>query len=194
MSAAMMEESQGEDPREHAAKIERLLGDVKASVGPVAWQRVEELVSRLVALYGSALGRTLVLVEESGALDEKLRARLCGDELVSALMTLHGIHPEPPIARARAAVDRVLSLLGDAAGTIDVALDESGTLALTLAGSWRCAMPRAAVDDALRRAIEEAAPEVQSIAIGGVDWSASAPPPLVQLDLSRSRASTDAAP
>lgn len=193
MSAATME-SQEEDPREHAARIERLLGDVKASVGPVAWQRVEELVSRLIALYGSALGRTLVLVQESGALDEKLRARLCDDELVSALMTLHGIHPEPPLARARAAVDRVLALLGDVAGTIEVAIDDRGALTLTLAGSWRCAMPRAAVDDALRRAIEEAAPELQAIAIDGVDWSASAPPPLVQLDLSRSRASTDLTP
>ncbi|MCU1281159.1 MAG: hypothetical protein JWM53_4705, partial [bacterium] len=122
-----------ENPRTHAARIERLLGDVRASVGPVAWQRVEVLVSRLVALYGSALGRTLKLVGESGALDEALRARLCADELVSSLMALHGMHPDPPLVRAGAAVDRVRSQLGAAGGAIELALDERGVLAVTLA-------------------------------------------------------------
>lgn len=183
-----------DDPRQHAARIERLLGDVRTSVGPVAWQRVEELVSRLVALYGAALGRTLVLVEQSGALDERLRRQLCDDELVSALMALHGIHPEPPLERARAATERVRALLGEAAGTVELAVDARGTLALTLAGEWRCGLPRAAVDEALRRAIEEAAPELGAIEIGGVDFGAAAPVPLVQLDLSRSRAPAGSTP
>lgn len=183
-----------DDPRGHAARIERLLGDVRASVGPAAWQRVEELVSRLVALYGSALGRTLRLVQEAGALDEQLRGRLCADDLVSSLMALHGMHPVPPLERARSAVERVRALLGDAGGAIELAIDERAVLAVTLAGQWRCAIPRAAVDEALRQAIEEAAPDLAAIEIGGADWSAEAPPPLVQLDLSRSRASAGSMP
>ncbi len=114
-----------DDPREHAARIERLLGDVRASVGPATWQRVEELVSRLVSLYGAALGRTLLLVEQAGGLDQAVRARLCEDELVSALMALHGMHPEPPLDRARAAAARVRTLIGDTAGTIELALDDA---------------------------------------------------------------------
>jgi hypothetical protein len=184
----------GDDSRAHAARIERLLGDIKASVGPAAWQRVEELVSRLVALYGAALGRTLFLVEEKGALDDELRRRLCADELVSAMMALHGMHPDPPLVRAEAAVARVRTLLGDAAGTVALRLDEGGTLAITLGGEWRCAMPRAAVDEALRRAVEEAAPELLRIDLAGVDWGEAATPPLVQLDLSRSRAGADPTP
>jgi hypothetical protein len=180
-----------EGPREHAARIERLLGDVRASVGPVAWQRVEELVSRLVALYGAALGRALFLVEEAGALDAGLRARLVGDELVGAMMALHGMHPDPPVERARAAVERVRALFGDAAGAVEVALDGRDVLVITLGGGWeRCAVPRAGVDEALRRAIEEAAPDVAAVEIGGADWSAA--PPLVQLDVTRSRAADTA--
>ncbi len=177
-------------PSEHAARIERLLGDVRASVGPVAWQRVEELVSRLVALHGAALGRTLFLVEEAGALDADLRARLAGDELVGAMMALHGMHPDPPLVRAQAAIERVRALLGDAAGAVDLEIDERDVLRVTLAGDWRrCAVPRAGVDDALRRALEEAAPDIAAIEIGGVDWGSPSPPaPLVQLDLQRSRA------
>jgi len=181
------------DPREHAARIERLLGDIKASVGPVAWQRVEELVARLVALYGATLGRTLVLVEEAGKLDPPLRGRLCADDLVSAMMALHGMHPEPPLVRARAAVERVRSVLGEGAGTVDLAVDGRDVLVVTLGGQWRCAAPRGVVDDALRRAIEEAAPDVAGIEIGGVDWSHAAPE-LVQVDLSRSRAGAGSAP
>ncbi len=188
-----MSEVRQEDPTEHAARIERLLGDVRASVGPVAWQRVEELVSRLVALYGAALGRTLLLVEEAGALGPALRARLVGDELVGAMMALHGMHPDPPLERARAAVERVRAHLGDAAGTIELRLDGAERLTLTLAGAWRCALPRAAVDEALRRAVEEAAPELTAIDIVGVHWGATPPPPLVQLDLARTRAGAEPA-
>ncbi|HXU73542.1 MAG TPA: NifU family protein [Polyangia bacterium] len=179
-----------EDPRAHAARIEQLLGDVRASLGPVQWQRVDELVSRLTALYGAAIGRTLYHVEEAGKLDEGLRARLCDDELVGALLALHGMHPDPPLARARAAAARVRVLLGEGAGSIDLALDDEGVLAVTLGGSWRTAMPRAAVDEALRRAIEEAAPELAAIEIGGVEFGGSSaePAPLVQLDVARSRA------
>jgi len=187
-----MSDAAAEDPRAHAARIERLVGDVRASVGPVAWQRVEELLSRLVALYGSALGRTLRLVEEAGALDATLRERLCGDELVSSLLALHGMHPDPPLVRASAAVDRVRAQLGAGAGAIDLRLDDAGVLGVTLAGEWRCAVTRAAVDEALARALEEAVPELARVEIGGVDWS-GATPSLVQLDLSRSHAAPGAA-
>ena len=186
----MSERPGDDDPRAHAARIEQLLADVRASLGPVQWQRVAELVSRLTALYGAALGRTLYHVEEAGKLDEGLRARLCDDELVGALLALHGMHPDPPVARARAAAERVRALLGEGAGEVEVALDDGGLLAVTLTGTWRTALPRAGVDEALRRAIEEAAPEIGSIAFGGVEFGGSGadgPAPLVQLDVARSR-------
>jgi hypothetical protein len=185
--------SEPDDPREHAARVERLLADVHAMVGPVAWPRVEELVSRLVALYGSALGRVLFLVGEAGALDAALRARLCEDELVGAMMALHGMHPTPAVERVRGAVARVRAKLGSAAGELSAEVDERGVVRVQLAGTWRCALPRAAVDEALRRAIEEAAPEVAAIEIDGVDWTPPAPPSLVQLDLARSQGRADPA-
>jgi hypothetical protein len=180
-----------DDPRQHAARIEELLTEVRASMGPIAWARVDELVSRLTALYGAALGRTLVHVEETGALGPNLRARLCGDELVGALLALHGLHPDPPLARAEAAVERVRALIGEGAGSVALALGDDGVLTVTLGGTWRTAMARAAVDLALRRAIEEAAPELAGVQIGGVDFAGvpSAPASsLVQLDVVRSRA------
>jgi hypothetical protein len=183
-----------DDPSAHAARIERLLGDLRASVGPVSWQRVEELVARMLALHGATLGRTLVLVEQAGALDAELRARLVADELVGPMMALHGIHPDPPLERARAAVDRVRAHLGDAAGTIALRLDERGVLRATLEGAWRLTVPRASIDEALKRAIEEAAPELAAVEVVGVDWSVGAAAPLVQLDVARSRGGADRAP
>jgi len=183
-----------DDPRALAAKIERLLGDVRASVGPVAWQRVEELVARLVALYGAALGRTLYLVEEAGALDAPLRERLVADDLVGSMMALHGIHPDPPLERARAAVQRLRAHFGEAAGSVELAVDARGVLRATLGGSWRLAVPRAAFAEALERAVAEAAPELVAVEIDGVDWGAEGAPPLVQIDLGRSRGEAERAP
>ena len=184
-----------DDPRRHAARIERLLADVRAMVGPVAWPRIEELVARLVAMYGAALGRLLVLVGEGGGLDERLRARVTGDELVSGLLALHGIHPMPALERVRGAAERVRRALGAGAGAIDCEVDAHDVARLRLHGRWRCAVTRAMVDEALRGAVEEAAPDVAAVEISGVDWTAPEPaapgPGLVQIDLGRSRADGD---
>jgi Arc/MetJ family transcription regulator len=177
-----------DDPREHAARVERLLADVRAMVSPVAWPRIEELVARLVALYGAALGRVLVLVAESGGIDAQLRARLCGDELVAGLLALHGIHPTPTAERVRQAATRVRERIGAGAGEIDSELDERGVARLHLTGDWHGPISRATVDEALRRAVEDAAPELSGVEIDGIDWTPPAAQVLVQLDLGRSRA------
>ena len=180
-----------EDPRAMAAGVERLLGDVKAMVSPVAWTRIEELVARLVALYGSALGRMLELVEEGRGLDEKLRAGVCGDELLSGLFAMHGLHPSPALERVQKAVASVRHRLGAGAGTVEITVDETQVAHLVLSGKWSQVTPRETVIASLREAVEAEAPDLAGVEIGGVDWSPAPKAGLVQLDLARSHARTE---
>jgi len=72
--------------------IERLLTEVRAVAGPVAWPRVEQLLSSVVQLYGAGLARVLESV------DDTVRARLSEDELFESI----------PVYETRDYVRRVL--------------------------------------------------------------------------------------
>jgi Fe-S cluster biogenesis protein NfuA len=175
--------------REEADRIAALLDDVRRTAGPPAWQRVEELVERLVGLYGRGIERLLELCDEAGALDDRLRSLICADDLVSSLLVLHGLHPASADARLRAALDRARPHLSPHGAEVElVGIDADGTARLRLrAGRAACASTRAAIEAAIRACVEAAVPEVGRIEVDGGDAHAGAER-LVQIDLRRSRA------
>jgi hypothetical protein len=85
--------------RREGERIAQLIDDLGALGGAPVRQRVEELVARLVHLYGAGLGNLLHILG-GDRLDEVARARLRADALVSSLLVLHGIHPDPAAAGA----------------------------------------------------------------------------------------------
>jgi Fe-S cluster biogenesis protein NfuA/nitrite reductase/ring-hydroxylating ferredoxin subunit len=179
------------DLRQEAQRIELLLDEVRAMAGRPTWQRVEELVQRIVELHGAGIERILALVADAGGLDERFLAALCDDELVSSLLVLHGLHPVPTADRVRRALDGVRPYLGSHAGDVElVSVDAEGVVRLRLLGTCRgCPSSRATLEHTIEAAIEAAAPEVARIE---VDASPATPEAaearLVQIDLQRSRA------
>jgi Fe-S cluster biogenesis protein NfuA len=186
MSAAPSDD----EVRRASERIERLLGELQGAVSPAAWTRVEELLATLTSVYGRGLGRVLEIFADAGGDGDEARARLLDDPLIASLMLLHGLHPESVEERVLRAIERVRRAIGKGAGEIEIAsLDEARRrVTLSLTGSWRaCPTPRHALEAALRRAIEELAPEVADTAIEGAPELASAKSELVQIDLARSR-------
>jgi hypothetical protein len=92
--------SPGEDDADEATlrregeRIAALIDDLGDIGGAPVRQRLEELVQRLIHLYGAALGRLLHILGGDRP-DPEVRARLQADPLVSSLLVLHGIHPVP---------------------------------------------------------------------------------------------------
>jgi hypothetical protein len=167
-------------------RVAQLLEEVRATAGPPTWQRVEELVQRLLQLYGAGLERVLrhaaALEREPGA----LAARLEGDALASSLLLLHGLHPAPTDARVERALVGARARLG-LAGLELVAVEADGTVRVR-ATATATATPTAtatATATALARAIErtvvEAAPEVTRVVVEGLPAAPPAREPLVQL-------------
>jgi hypothetical protein len=160
-------------------RIERLLTEVRATVSPLAWQRVEELLQTVVGLYGRGLGRVLDLLHAAQALDAAVARTLAADELVASLLSLHGLHPWPARQRIEAALETVAPQLG----RIEiVALDAQRVRLRALD-----APPSVGAGETIERLVQEAAPELEAIEIEGLRAAATRGP-LVQIDLARSAA------
>lgn len=158
---------------EASRRIERLLTEMRGAVSPLAAQRLDELVTALVELYGRALGRMLDAIEPAR------RPELAGDELVGSLLVLHGLHPLPVEARARAALDELAPQLG----RLELVALEDGMARVRAVDAPAVAGARELI--ALR--LEEAAPEIARLEVEGLR-APTTKGGLVQIDVHRARA------
>jgi Fe-S cluster biogenesis protein NfuA len=74
-------------------RIEALMQQLATIPDPTAQNAAEELVSALLELYGQGLAHMLTLIANSDAASSALIDVLAQDELVGALLLLHGLHP-----------------------------------------------------------------------------------------------------
>jgi Fe-S cluster biogenesis protein NfuA len=154
--------SEAGDPRAAGERIEQLI-DALGAAGPLARERAEELVRTVVDLYGAGLQR---LLEIAGpGLPDSTVDELATDELVAALLVVHGLHPYGIQERVEQALDSVRPYLRSHGG--DVALlgiDDMAVVSLRLLGHCDgCAGSTATLSTAVREAVEAAAPEVLRI-------------------------------
>ncbi|BDG07947.1 NifU family protein [Anaeromyxobacter paludicola] len=186
MASAETAETAGRDLSRHGERVERLLEELRGLAGPSAFARVEELVRLLVELYGAGLERLLGHAAEAGAPAAELDRRLSDDELVSSLLLLHGLHPLPTRARVERAVAAAGARLGGGARLELLGLSDDGRVRLRLgAAPGGCPSTRARLLQAVREAIQEAAPEVSQVDVE--DAAAAEPARLVTLGGPRGR-------
>ena len=152
---------EGRDLRAVGARIEELLGQIRAAGDPATAEVAEEVVRLVVELYGAGLERA---VELAGP--EALE-RFVGDELVASLLVLHDLHPKDTETRVTEALDQVRPYLGSHAGGVELlGVDSAGVVHLRLEGSCDgCPSSVQTVRLAIERAIEEAAPEVTAVEV-----------------------------
>ncbi|HEX3789623.1 MAG TPA: NifU family protein [Pseudonocardiaceae bacterium] len=149
-------------------RIEELLGGLSAGRDREA---AEELVSLLVEMYGTGLGRVVALLADRAP---ALLRDLADDELVENLFLLHDLHPLDVDARIQRALDRVRPYLGSHAGGVEyLGVDEQGIAQLRLEGNCDgCPSSTLTVKMAIEGALQDAAPEIAGVEVAGVT-----PPP-----------------
>jgi Fe-S cluster biogenesis protein NfuA/nitrite reductase/ring-hydroxylating ferredoxin subunit len=152
------------DPAAVSDRIAALL-DACAAAGPVAASRAEELVRLVVDLYGAGLERLLDALADAGRLDGVAQDALADDDLVAALLLVHGLHPHDVGTRVRRALDDVRPYLGSHGG--DVTLLEvtaDGVVRLQFSGTCgSCASSAATLELAVEGAVAAAAPETTGV-------------------------------
>jgi Fe-S cluster biogenesis protein NfuA len=154
--------------RECVARIEALLEELEHSDAAM------ELVQALLDLYGEGLGRIV-------AHDPGLMSALAGDEVVSHLLLLHGLHPVPLEERVVGALEELRPYMDSHGGGVELLGVEDSVVRLRLEGTCNgCPSSTATLKGAIEDAIHKAAPEVEDVVAEGV---AEPGPALLQIEI-----------
>ena len=153
--------------RERVGRIETLLEEIESFEDPAARAKTAEMVQTLLELYGEGLGR---IVESVGRLgSEDLKDELLGDELISHLLLLHGLHPVDVETRVLGALDEVRPYLESHGGNVQFLGIGDSVVRVRLEGSCEgCPSSTMTLKLAIEEAVQKAAPELEGVEAEGV--------------------------
>ena len=155
--------------------MEALLEDIETLEDPNARSKAAEMVGVLLDLYGDGLARMMEVVAE-GEEREKSFEAFAGDELVSHLLLLHGLHPLDVEERVVMALEEVRPYLQSHGGNVEFLGVEEGVAHLRMQGSCDgCPSSAMTLKLAIEEAIQKAAPDIEGIEAEGVTEAKPAP-------------------
>jgi Fe-S cluster biogenesis protein NfuA len=158
--------------QEHIGRIETLLEEIESFEDPAARARTAEMVQILLELYGEGLGRIVESVGRLGGQD--LKDEILGDELITHLLILHGLHPVDVETRVLGALDEVRPYLESHGGNVQFLGIGDGVARVRLEGSCDgCPSSTMTLKLAIEEAVQRAAPELEGVEAEGV----AEPPP-----------------
>ena len=161
--------------QQRVARMEALLGEIETLQDPNARSKAAEMVGVLLDLYGDGLARMMEVVAE-GEEREKNFGAFAGDELVSHLLLLHGLHPLDVEERVVMALEEVRPYLQSHGGNVEFLGVEEGVAHLRMQGSCDgCPSSAMTLKLAIEEAIQKAAPDIEGIEAEGVTEAKPAP-------------------
>jgi Fe-S cluster biogenesis protein NfuA len=149
------------DSRRMAARLQELVDRVQAQPNPAARALLQECLQTLLGFYGEGLARMLAHLQASGPDGERILQRLLQDHVVSGLLLIHGLHPVALETRLHAALSKVRPYMQSHGGNIELLGLENDVARVRLQGTCQsCPSSNITLELAVRRAIEEACPDL----------------------------------
>lgn len=148
---------------ELAADLERISDDkIRASA--------KELVHLLMELHGAGLERIMETVFAAGEAGVAMIDKLSLEPLVSSLLVLHGLHPDDFETRVTSAVERLRLRLRKQDVEVELLQVSEAAVRVRVAPSAHaCGSTTSTLRTSVEEAIYEAAPEVGSLVIEGLE-------------------------
>lgn len=144
-------------------RIEELVSRVESTGDPAMRAVAQELLQAVIELHGVALER---LLDEVAALPhgEEAIERIAQDDLLSNVLSLHGINPVPLETRVASALDKARPYLKTHGGNVELTGIDDGTVHVRLHGvSGGCHSTADTMKSAVEEAIYNLAPEVVTV-------------------------------
>ena len=146
--------------RNEVEAVEGLLGGLEELPDSQARAQALEAVGGLLRLYGEALRRIVDVVAPIPAVADAV----AGDELVSHLLLLHGLHPATLEERVAQALEEVRPYMGSHGGGIELVEVTDGVARVRLEGTCNgCAASTLTLKLAVEEAVLRAAPELHAV-------------------------------
>jgi Fe-S cluster biogenesis protein NfuA len=156
-------------PEALVERVQDLLGSLDEIADPVAQARTQELVGAILELYGAGMERILGVLDGAGDAAAPIRQALIDDGVIASLLLIHGLYPVSLEERIGQALDSVRPFLHQHGGDVEILAVEQGVARLRLQGSCNgCPASAATLENALREAIDEAAPDLLGLEVEGV--------------------------
>jgi hypothetical protein len=152
--------------------IEELVGQVQAIPDAQARGLTIELLRAVMDFHAAGIERMLAIAGDS-------RDAIAADDLCSALLLLHGLHPDSIETRIARALERLQLRLGSRGATISLVRIEDGAVHLRYDGT--SSRSAAGVRENVEQFLYSAAPELESITIEGLREPSDGFVPLEQL-------------
>lgn len=165
-------------------RIEELAARVEQLADPDARETAQELLAATLELYGEGLERIFQALD---AVPE-VRSALVADGVVASLLLIHGLYPVDLETRVQDALASVRPYMESHGGNVEVVSIEEGVLRLRLEGSCHgCRASSATLELAIKRALDEAAPDLLGIEVEGIPEPVAPSKPLTLLQGSQAK-------
>ena len=168
------------DFQQRVQKIGGLVHDLETIADPASRAAAKELVQLLMDLHGTGLERILDIVFQSGDTGAKIIDDLGQDPLVSSLLVLYGLHPDELQTRVERKMDQIGSKLHKMGAEVKVVSINGGDVRLRVrldghAGhdSHACRSTSKTVQSTVEEAVYEAAPDLTSLVVEGLEEPAT---------------------
>jgi hypothetical protein len=151
-------------------KIGELVQELDSIADPAVCARTKELVQSLLDLHGAGLERILELVFKNGEGGAQIIDELGRDPLVSSLLILYGLHPEELQTRVEQKLEHIESKLRKLGAEAELIGTENGNVRMLVKiDQHACGSTTRTVQVMLEAAIYEAAPDLKSLVIDGLE-------------------------
>jgi Fe-S cluster biogenesis protein NfuA/nitrite reductase/ring-hydroxylating ferredoxin subunit len=129
----------------------------------------DELVASVIQLYGEGLERIFAALGEPGASAADVRERLVDDGVVASLLLIHGLYPVDLETRVLEALESVRPYMESHGGDVELIDIQDGVARMRLVGHCEgCPASEATLELAIKKALEETAPDLEGLEVEGV--------------------------
>ncbi|MEO7030069.1 MAG: NifU family protein [Acidobacteriaceae bacterium] len=144
-------------------RVEKLATKLENAGDPETRAAALDLVQSVVELHGTALTRMLQALAKTPE-GETALLEAVNDDLVSAMLLLHGLHPDDIETRVLRGIEKVRPYLKSHGGDVELSSVRDGIVRLALHGSCgSCPSSSVTLKTAVEDALFEAAPDIVEI-------------------------------
>ena len=156
--------------QQRVQQIGRLVAEIESISDPALRNTAQQLMQTLMELHGAALDRSLEIIVGTGDPGIRIIDEMARDPLVGSVLVLHGLHPDDLETRVVKAVERLQARLQREGNRVDMLAIEDGAVRVRVTPrEHACASTSRTLRTRVEDGIYEAAPDIASLAIEGLD-------------------------